>query len=49
MIESLIIQAGALGIVGFVVFKQQTKTDKLIKNNTIAITKVYEVIRRCKK
>ena len=42
------LQYGALGIVGFVVYVGQTKTNKCIENNTIAMTKFYEMAKQCK-
>ena len=43
------IQFGALGIVGYIVVDQKRVTNKLIENNTKALTMVYEVISGCPK
>ena len=54
------IQYGALGILGFTIWFDKTKTNKLIEkistrndiiinNNTIAMTKFYEIAKKCKR
>ena len=49
MIEQLIIQVGALGIVGFVVHGFMKTTNECIKNNTSALGEVKEVMKSCTK
>jgi len=46
MFEQLVIQLGALGIVGFVVFDQKKTTNKLIENNTKALTLFLDKIKK---
>lgn len=51
MIEERLADFGILGLwtVSLLIgsYKYQKETKQLIKNNTIAMTKVYEVIRTC--
>jgi hypothetical protein len=53
MIEEILLQYGAIGacLVFFMWFfvRYQTDMKKVIENNTIAVTKVYEVIEHCPK
>lgn len=48
MIENLI-NFGALGIVGYVVYMQMNATNKVINNNTRAIQEIREIIYKCKR
>lgn len=51
IIEDVLLNYGVLGIWTITLlaqqYKQQTKTNKLIDNNTNALIRVYEVIHRC--
>ena len=49
MIESLIIQFGALGIVAYVVYSHNHDTKKLILNNTKALVSIEKTINKCEK
>lgn len=53
MIEEVLIQYGAIGacLIYFMVDKLrfQNSLERVIENNTIAITKVYEIIAHCPK
>jgi hypothetical protein len=53
MIEEILLQYGAIGacLVFFMWFFVRYNTDmkRVIENNTIAVTKVYEVIEHCPK
>jgi hypothetical protein len=49
MIENLILQFGALGIVAYVVYFQTTVLKEVIENNTRALLKVEDNILNCKK
>lgn len=51
MIEETLAQYGILGVWTLTLlynsYKYQSETKQLIKNNTIAMTKVYEVVKTC--
>lgn len=53
MIEEYLINYGVLGVwtISLLVerYKNSNKLNQVIENNTIAITRVYEVINKCKK
>lgn len=49
MIENLILQFGALGIVAYVVYDQKKTTNALIKQNIIALNKVSACLEMKKK
>jgi len=47
MIENLIMQFGALGIVGYVVYVQMTTTNKILYNLRSSIEKNISVMELC--
>ena len=51
MIEGFLLQWGVLGAwTASLIYEKmrlQVAMDKLVENNTIALTRVYEVLRRC--
>jgi len=51
IIEDVLLNYGVLGLWTITLlaqqYKQQTKTNELINNNTTALTKVYEVLNKC--
>jgi len=49
MIEELVIQGGALGIVAFTTYFNQVHMKKAIENNTKALIEVKEVTKKCSK
>ena len=48
MIEQLIIQAGALGIVGFVVYDQRKNTNLILEKINITMSDIRDVMGKCK-
>jgi hypothetical protein len=49
MIENLLVQGGALGIVAFIVYHQQVHMKKVIENNTLVLGKFIQTAEDCKK